>query len=75
MTLISKEWVKFMSEERIIITKEELEANPDEIAEMCDRIQQPIFIENDKKIELVLMSIKCYKKMEFDLNIPIPDFD
>ena len=64
-----------MGESRIIITKEELAANPDRIADMCNETQQPVFIENEGEIDLVLMSVDCYKQMGFDQNNPLPDFN
>lgn len=62
-----------MEMEKIIISDHDLETRLDEILDLCDKSNQPIFIKRSGKIDLVLMSIKYYKQEQFDLIWPVPE--
>jgi len=49
-----------------------MEIRSEEIFELCDTINQPIFIQRNEKNNLVLMFLKYYKEQHFDDIWSIP---
>ena len=62
-----------MESEKIIISDHDLETRLDEILDLCDKSNQPIFIKRHGKTDVVLMSIEYYKQEHLDLIWPIPE--
>jgi len=58
--------MKLMNNEKIVVTLEDMEIRSEEIFELCETINQPIFIQRNEKNNLVLMSLKYYKEQHFD---------
>ena len=64
-----------MSDERITVDYIDLQNRFVEISELVHKTNEPVFIERDGKIDLVLMSLECYRQKHFDLFYPVPEFE
>lgn len=64
-----------MESEKIIISDHDLETRFDEILDLCEKSNQPIFIKRNRKIDVALMPIKYTKQEHLDLIGPIPEIN
>ena len=62
-------------DERTIVNYIDLQNRYEEIRDLMDKTNQPVFIERGGKIESVLMTLEYYKQQHFDLFHPIPEFE
>lgn len=57
---------------RKCVSAHSFEQYTEQIIDYCETLNEPLFIERDGKLDTVMMSVRHYKEMGFDVIHPLP---